>query len=386
MPERRTMTFDNWRVPTPAESSPISVVSPSTALQKVAIWSCISLTAAIAETLPLDTFVDDGVRSSKRPTPGWLLDLGGEGYGTPDWCSQAVWSLMTRGNIVGNVLDRDARTGQPRLLPLYPAELVAARRDPVSGAVEWRVHGQVRDPSTLWHRRAYPVPGAVLGLSPIEQHMLTIGTGLGALRFGNQWFRDGAHPTGILSTPQKIDPVQAREAKQRFMAGLRGNREPVALGSGWEYKPVQVSPNESQFLETHRFTAAECCRIYGPAYAEVLGYETGGSMTYANVEQRSLDLLKYAVNPWLTRLERWISSLLPQPQSVKFDRDDLLSTDLLTRYRAHAIGVAAHFLHPDEAREEEDLPPLTDAQKADLLAMNVQAAQDPLGKGTTSIH
>jgi phage portal protein BeeE len=109
-------------------------------------------------------------------------------------------------------------------------------------------------------------------------------------------------------------------------------------------------------------TSAECCRIFGPGIAEILGYETGGSLTYQNIEQRNLQLLIYALDPWLTRLERALSALLPRPQQVKFNRGALLRTDLLTRYRAHAIAIRAKFGTQDEARELEDRPPLTPAQ------------------------
>jgi len=60
---------------------------------------------------------------------------------------------------------------------------------------------------------------------------------------------------------------------------------PVVLGQGWKFQAIQVNPEESQFLETQKYTAAECARIYGPGVAEILGYETGGSMTYANVHE-----------------------------------------------------------------------------------------------------
>jgi HK97 family phage portal protein len=154
------------------------------------------------------------------------------------------------------------------------------------------------------------------------------------------------------------DPKVVATAKQRFLAAIRGTREPVVLGKGWKYQAIQINPNESQFLETNNYTSAECCRIFGPAYAEIFGYATGGSMTYANIEQRSLDVLTYAVDPWLVRIENMLTRLLPAAMYAKFNRKALVRTDLLTRYRAHEIALRNRFTVVNEVRDVEDMSPV----------------------------
>jgi HK97 family phage portal protein len=178
------------------------------------------------------------------------------------------------------------------------------------------------------------------------------------MRFGLQWFNDGAHPSGVLTSEKELTQEKARVAKQRFMAALRGSREPAILGAGWKFETVQIAPNESQFLETQGMTSAECCRIFGPGFAEILGYEVGGDMTYTNVEQQSLNVLIYAVDPWLVRSERNLSSLLPAGRHVKYNRDALLRTDLLTRMKAHDIALRDEIMTVNEVRAIEDMPPV----------------------------
>jgi hypothetical protein len=65
--------------------------------------------------------------------------------------------------------------------------------------------------------------------------------------------------------------------------------------------------------------------------------------------------------------------MLPGRKHVRFDTSVLLRTDLETRLKATAIGIASHQLLPDEARAMGDLPPFTDAEKAeaDLIPMTV---------------
>jgi HK97 family phage portal protein len=345
-------------------------------LQKVAVWASVSLLAGTAGMLPIDIFAGDGAGKAEQRMPSWMLDLGGDGYGLEDWIWQYMASSLLRGNVYGLVGERDQRRGTPTQIVLQHPDMVQGWRDMKDGRVHWRAAGQEVPTSDMWHKRVYPIPGRLQGLSPVAYQALTIGTGIAAMRFGAAWFEEGAHPTGVLTSEANLTQGDAQTAKSRFMAALQGKREPVTLGKGWTYQPIQIAPNESQFLETNNMTSAECCRIFGPGIAEILGYETGGSLTYQNIEQRNLQLLIYALDPWLTRLERALSSLLPRPQQVKFNRGALLRTDLLTRYRAHAMAIKARFVAQDEARELEDRPPLTPAQITQMQTLGGDAADD----------
>ncbi|MFG2855697.1 phage portal protein [Streptomyces mirabilis] len=323
-------------------------------LQKVAVWSCVNLVATIAETMPLQYFPRS---RDPQPLPSWLADLGGDGHGLPDWLYQYAYSMMLRGNAYGHVGARDTRRGTPTQIVLQHPDLVHVLPDQ-DGAPHWWMNGQQVDADKVWHRRVHPAPGQMLGLSPIALQATTIATGIAALQFGYQWFKEGGHPSGVLTTDKELDRKQAQTAKDRFMAAIHGRREPAVLGGGWKYQQIQIAPNESQFLETNQFTSAECCRIFGPGFAEIFGYETGGSLTYSNIEQRSLDLLTYAVDPWLVRIERALSDLLPRPQTVRFNRAALVRTDLLTRFKAHAIALQNQFETVNEVRELEDQGPV----------------------------
>ncbi|MFE2224767.1 phage portal protein [Agrobacterium deltaense] len=335
----------------------VSLHRAEASLQKVAVWSATDLIASLVSTLPIDVYTGKGKARKELPKPRVLLDPAGDGYGTIDWVYQYVMSLLLRGNTYGKTVDRD-RLGTPTQIVLYHPDEVQGWRDEKTGMPQWRAGGTKVEPEDMWHRRAYPMPGRLLGLSPVQHHATTIGLGIAATRFGRQWFEDGAHPSGMLTNDKSLDPKQAKTAKERFLASLSGSRDVAVLGQGWKYQAIQVSANESQFLETQRYTGAECARIYGPGMAEILGYDTGGSMTYANVEQRGLDLLTYALDKWLVRTEDMFTSLLPEGQYVKLNRAALSRTDLLTRTRAHAMALQNKWTVVNEVRDLEDLGPV----------------------------
>ncbi|MGH8867083.1 MAG: phage portal protein [Actinomycetes bacterium] len=332
-------------------------------LQKVAVWACVDLITTTTSELPLDLFRN---AEDRKPLglPGWLDDLDRTGQGLADWTAQALLCWLLRGNLVGTVPEWGP--DGPRAILLYHPDQVSGWYDPVDGLPRWRGPRGPLNPVDVFHRRTHPVPTQLLGLSPISHCAATIGLGIQAERYGSQWFTDGAHPSGLLVNSEvdlkARDPESGKSAaevaKERFMAALRGSREPLVLGKGWSFQAIQVNPNESQFLETQKFTGAQCCRIFGPGLAELLGYETGGSLTYANVEQRGIDLLKFVMNPWLRRMERLLSSLLPDPQYVRFNRDALLSTSALERWRKHEIALRNRATTVNEVRDIEDMPPV----------------------------
>jgi HK97 family phage portal protein len=334
-------------VPTSAESN----------LRSVAVGSSVDLIASLGSELPVHVYSDADGRRTRRRTPGYLLDPAGDGYGLPDWSYKALTSWLLRGNLYGDILNTGPG-GVPTQIELHHPDQVSGWLE--DGQPRWQVAGKpVDDPARFLHRRVNPMPGQVLGLSPIGLKAAQIGLSLTSTQFGLQWFRDGGHPGGMLVNEERnLTGEQAKTAKERFLAALRGAREPVVLDRGWKYQQIQIAPEESQFLQTQQFTEAQCARIFGPGVAEVLGYESGGSLTYATVEGRSTHLLVYSVNKWLRRLERLLTEMLPRPQYALIDRAGLLQSTTLDRYRAYESGLRNRWLTVNEVRADEDLEPV----------------------------
>jgi len=90
----------------------------------------------------------------------------------------------------------------------------------------------------------------------------------------------------------------------------------------------------------------------------MIASEAGGSLTYANVEQRALDFLTFTLRPWIVRLETALSVLLSSTTTVKFNAAALVRTDLKSRYEAHESAIRAGWKLLSEVRDLEDLPPI----------------------------
>jgi HK97 family phage portal protein len=343
-----------------------------TALQSVAFRSGVDLIASIVSELPLEVYSGEGSSRKKRPTPGYLEDPAGDGYGREDWFYQWIVSWMLRGNSFAGIVDKGP-TGMIRQADIFHPDTISVSQ--IDGGTEWRVSGQPIADGRMYHKRVNPVPGTLMGLSAVQAHADSIGLSLATTRFGRTWFQDGGHPGGILTNDQAdlSDDKLVTKAKDRFMAALFGTREPIVLGKGWKYEQIQVAPEESQFLQTVGWSEAQCARILGPGVAEVLGYPTDNSMTYSTVVDRDISLLKYSVGKWVKRIERMISGTsatpgwLPRPQYACLDKDAFLETSAMQRWALNAqkLGTGAYTIN--EVRETENDPPVDWGNKPFIL-------------------
>lgn len=332
------------------------------AMQVSAVWACVRLIADSVSMMPVQSFtIRNGIRVPTSP-PAFVQSPSADAT-MPEWVYMVLVSLLLRGNAYGRIVQRD-RYGYPNQVELLNPDCVRCETDKMTGQLTYKVDGVLIPREQVQHIRAFRMPGQRTGLSPIQYAARSINTELAVSDFAYGFFRDGAHPSAILSTEAPMTRDQARNAKDRFVEAIRG-REPALLSGGVKYEAIQVNPNESQFLETQKYGVAEIARIFGVP-PEMIAGEAGNSMTYANVEQRGIDFLTYTVQPWLTRLEAALAGMFPGPNHLRFDTSVLTRADFETTMRATAIGIASKQMTPDEARSKRDEPPLTEPQKAEL--------------------
>jgi HK97 family phage portal protein len=165
-------------------------------------------------------------------------------------------------------------------------------------------------------------------------------------------------PSAVLESDQDIKRESAQRLKAEYTALLRRRRRDIAvLGSGAKLRAIAISPDESQFIQTQKFNVSTICRFYGVP-PEMMAGETAGHEAYTSPEMRGTDFLTFTLRPWLYRIERAVSELLPSTQRAKFNAGGFVRATLLDRYTAHKLGIEAGWLLRSEARELEDRPPI----------------------------
>lgn len=365
-----------------------SPVTAETAMQHGVVWSCVNLIADVLSTIPIDEYTASPGGISEQVDPSPLVTEPSALVDPISWRRQVLVSGLIRGNTYG-IETATAANGWPRLVEIAHPDWIGAHQAKRLAPVDWYMNGKPLDRALMRHLPAYTVPGVPIGLSPIDYQRQAIGLGLAVQKFGAQWFGDGAHPTALIKSKKRIDQKAAGVIKERVLATMRGNRDPLVLGEDLDYQAIQITPEQSQFLATIKANRGDIAAIYFPHMV----LAEGSSMTYANVEARSLDLLVYDLGPWIIRLEKWISRMLPRARYVKLNTDALVRTSLLDRMNAHQIALRNGARSRNEWRQIEDEAPLPDGQGDEFLWPPYRAfplegdveANDPNATGTAPV-
>lgn len=338
--------------------APTVVSSGQGALKHWAVWACARVVADAVSTLPVDLLQGTGSDAVPVDPLPMILQRPSAYCDRVDWLSQVIVSLLTTGNVYGLVASRD-RMEYPTQINLVAPGTITAELDDQGRKVYRARNGKRLADDQVWHRTGLVWPGEVVGMDPVSYFVRTITLGLEAEKYGADYYQHGAHPTAVATTEHPIDEPQAKAIKERIKRAVSG-RDIAVLGAGLKLDAWQGTPNDAQLAETIRMNAAMVCAIYGVPPEKIgVSMGDGGSVTYANREQRAQDFLNDAVNPWLVRMERSMTDWFPRGKFVKFNTGGFLKSDLKTRFDSYSIATGGRpWMLPSEARAFENWQPI----------------------------
>jgi HK97 family phage portal protein len=178
------------------------------------------------------------------------------------------------------------------------------------------------------------------------------------LRHGAKFFANGAAPSGVLEHPGTIkDPSRVREAWQSQFGGSSNSGKVAVLEEGMKYTPISISPEQAQFLETRKFQINEIARIFRVPPHMVGDLEKS---SFSNIEQQSLEFVKYTLDPWVIRWEQSIQRTLLSTEEkkkyfVKFNVEGLLRGDYASRMQGYATARQNGWMSANDIRELKTL-------------------------------
>ena len=139
-----------------------------------------------------------------------------------------------------------------------------------------------------------------------------------------------------------------------------------------KYTPISISPEQAQFLETRKFQINEIARIFRVPPHMVGDLEKS---SFSNIEQQSLEFVKYTLDPWVIRWEQSIMRTLLTPEEkksyfVKFNLEGLLRGDYQSRMNGYATARQNGWMSANDIRELENLDRIPAEAGGDLYLIN----------------
>lgn len=361
-------------------------VNERTAMQMTAVYACVRVLSEAVAGLPLHVYryKEDGSREKalKHPLYRILHDEPNPEMSSFNFRETLMGHLLLYGNAYAQII-RNGRGEVVGLYPLMPAKMTVDRD---SGGNLYYLYSRGSDdaPEAGENGQVYLPPDQVLhipglgydgivGYSPIAMAKNAVGLGIATEEYGAKFFANDASPSGILEHPGVLkNPDKVRESWNKLFRGSVNSHQIAVLEEGLKYQPIGISPDQAQFLETRKFQLNEIARIFRVPPHMVGDLEKS---SFSNIEQQSLEFVKYTLEPWLMRWEQAMGRRLftegeKESYFIRFNVEGLLRGDYESRMNGYAVARQNGWMSANDIRELENLDRIPAELGGDLYLVN----------------
>lgn len=360
-------------------------VNEKTSMQMTAVYCCVRILSEAIASLPLHLYRygenDSKIRATDHPLYFLLHNEPNSEMTSFNFRETLMTHLLLWGNAYAQII-RNGKGEIMAIYPLMPDRMTVNRDDKGEIYYEYRVSNDdaktfkdstVRlPPSEVLHIPGLGFDGLV-GYSPIAMAKNAIGMAIACEEYGAKFFANSAAPSGVLEHPGTLkDPSKVRESWMQTFGGSHNSSRIAVLEEGMKYAPISISPNEAQFLETRKFQIDEIARIFRIPPHMVGDLEKS---SFSNIEQQSLEFVKYTLDPWVSRWEQSMERALlnideKKDYFIKFNVDGLLRGDYQSRMNGYATARQNGWMSANDIRTLENLDLIPKEEGGDLYLIN----------------
>jgi len=329
------------------------LVNETNAFASSAVLSCVSLIADSVATMPLELTRERNGRFESMPTPSVLIKPNAT-QSMFEFVHEVVATLALHGCAY---IYAPRRAGElpVEMRAIHPHSVVDGY-DPATGELYYKIGKDRYENGDIRAIHWLLLAGQRRGVSPLEAQRNTIGMALAMDRFLSQFYGEGATPSSVLESDKPVTLEQAQVLRETWEEAHNKRRRPAVLSNGLKWRSITTSASDMQMIEHRESVIRDIARVYRVPLNLISG--TGGdSQTYQNVESMGINFVRFTLLAWMRRVEDAISEMLPITQRVRFNADEFLRADLITRVRAQQIQIMNGTLTPNEARADDDRDP-----------------------------
>lgn len=343
---------------------PTTNVNFDTAMSVSAFWACVRLLAETLASMPLQCFQTgpDGRKLHLEYDLFRLLEYMPNRYQTrQEFFETLILNLITAGNCYCAI----ERVGGGRngriisLMPLMSAQMRVILDEDGSRLYQYTsADGTLRvfAEESIWHVSLFG--NGVVGLSPLGYMAKTLGVAIDSDDRAATLAASGGKTNGVLMVDKLLTKDQRERVRENFSDLTEGRTDQLfVLEADMRFERTSLSPQDMQLLETRKFQTEDVCRYLG--VPSVLVNDHNGTTAWGSgIYQIVTGFYKLGLRPLANRFEASIKrNLMPSKDwatiDFKFDFDELLRADLVTRLEGYNKAVNSGQMTPNEARALE---------------------------------
>lgn len=344
-------------------------ISEQQALRCATNYACVRIIAESIATLPIVLYKPDK-KGGKTPAVDDIEYQLVHNQSNPestsvDYTENTMISLLMRGNYY-SWCPRDDNGRPLALWNLNPDQVGVERKE---GQLVYKVQDNNGKPRSLYqgddmlHGKAFSLDG-VRGLSVLQYHARSFGIALSQEEFTAGLYENGVNTRGVLETDAQLETRDIKIIKKEWResyGGAPNSGKTIILPFNAKYKPITISPEEAQMIQSFNYQERQICKIYRVPLHMVGNLEKSA---FTNIEQQSLDFVVHCLRAWCVRYEKTLNSfLLTELQRkkgyyFKVNVNALLRGAMADRFASYQIGITSGFYTPNEVRELEEMNPV----------------------------
>ena len=364
------------------------MVNMDTAITVSAMWACWRIISETVASLSLEVLENNNGeirQATEHPLYNLLSHEPSPLYTSFTWRETMQLHALAHGTAYARIIRNYlGQITELRFIPSTDIEVIVPKgeNEPV-----YRIKGENKT-YTLTDIIAIPVM-ALNGIAGTD--MLTVAReilseAIAASEFGANYLGNGAMLSGIITYEGELTPEQRQNLKsswKRNYEGAKNSGSTALLEYGMKYTPISGTAEDANLLEMRQFYVTEVARIYNVPPHMIGDLERS---TNNNIEQQSIDFVRYTIRPYIKRWEQELNRKLFMPSErnryyVRFNLDSLLRGD--TEARAEYYNKLFHVgaLSPNDIRKLENMNPILDGDQY-FRPMNFQ----PIDQQDTTLN
>lgn len=340
-------------------------INPDSAMRIAAVYCAVRLLSETIAQLPIHAY-----RRRKSGNKEWLPDyptqitlarVPNDVQTSFEWREMMMGHVLLRGNAYSLIV-AGTRGATSMLMPLHPGQMRVEMLE--NGRLLYKYtypEGDTDEFSQdeIFHLRGLSTDG-VMGISPVATMRDPLGAAKASEEYGASFFGNSARPDGFLTTdaPMKEDAArQNRKMWEDVHQGSSKAHRTAVLTGGLKWNSVGLNNQDSQFLETRKFSVVEIARAFRVPPHLIYDLERA---TFSNIEEQSLEYVTYSILPWIRRWEERINrDLITDPAVyIKFSLEGLLRGNMQARAEFYSKLIQSGIFSLNQVLELEDMNPL----------------------------